>query len=282
MNTLQRIFVILAYEWNRALAKKKVLALVILGIVIQVLPFVAFTQVAPGFLTDEAKATMWIFGALGGQSLFIQLVAIIVAGGSMSEEYEHGTADLLLSKPIRRVEYLTGKFLGGFSLLVAVEALMVTTGVLMGYAFFGPQNDLQYAPLIFAAIAYSSLLFFSLTFMFGEVLRKGTLAMLTAIGVFIASQILYGVLLVLHAVSVDAGEPNQFYIDVSKLLPTWSAGNLPTFIASELMPVLRNPLITLTTGEIALPAVIIAVYFVVSVAVTVIRLLKSDVAKKTD
>jgi len=282
MNTLQRIFVILSYEWNRALAKKKVLALVILGIVIQVLPFVAFTQVAPGFLTDEAKATMWIFGALGGQSLFIQLVAIIVAGGSMSEEYEHGTADMLLSKPIRRVEYLTGKFLGGFSLLVAVEALMVTTGVLMGYAFFGPQNDLQYAPLIFAAIAYSSLLFFSLTFMFGEVLRKGTLAMLTAIGVFIASQILYGVLLILHAFSVAAGEPNQLYVDVSKLLPTWSAGNLPTFIASELMPVLRNPLITLTTGEIVLPAAIIAVYFIVSVAITVTRLLKSDVAKKTD
>jgi len=282
MNTLQRIFVIVSYEWNRALAKKKILALVILAIVIQVLPFVAFTQIAPGFLTDEAKATMWIFGALGGQSLFIQLVAIIVAGGSMSEEYEHGTADMLLSKPIRRVEYLTGKFLGGFSLLVAVEALMVTTGVLMGYAFFGPQNDLQYAPLIFAAIAYSSLLFFSLTFMFGEVFRKGTLAMLTAIGVFIASQILYGVLLLLHMFSVAAGEPNQLYVDVSKLLPTWSAGNLPTFIASELMPLLRNPLITLATGEIALPAVIIAVYFVVSVAITVTRLLKSDVAKRTD
>lgn len=282
MNTLQRIFVILSYEWNRAFAKKKILALVILGIVIQVLPFVAFTQVAPGFLTDETKATMWIFGALGGQSLFIQLVAIIVAGGSMSEEYEHGTADMLLSKPIRRVEYMTGKFLGGFSLLVAIEALMVTTGVLMGYAFFGPQNGLQYAPLIFAAIAYSSLLFFTLTFMFGEVLRKGTLAMLTAIGVFIASQILYGVLVLLHAFSVTAGEPNQFYIDVSKLLPTWSAGNLPTFIASELMPVLRNPLITLTTGEIALPAVIIAVYFGVSIAITVTRLLKSDVTKKAD
>jgi ABC-2 type transport system permease protein len=282
MNTLQRIFVILSYEWNRALAKKKILALIILAIVIQVLPFVAFTQIAPEFLTEDAKATMWILGALGGQSLFIPLVAIIIAGGSMSEEYEHGTADMLLSKPIRRVEYMTGKFLGGFSLLVALEALMVTIGVLMGYAFFGPQNYLQFAPLIFVAIAYSSLLFFSLTFMLGEVFRKGTLAMLTAIGVFIASQILYGVLILLHFYSVTAGEPNQFYIDLSKLLPTWSAGNLPTFIASELMPLLNNPFITLETGEIALPAMIIAVYFVVSVAITVARLLKSDVAKKTD
>jgi ABC-2 type transport system permease protein len=282
MNTLQRIFVILSYEWNRALAKKKILALVVLAIAIQVLPFVAFTQIAPGFLTDEAKATMWIFGALGGQSLFIQLVAIIIAGGSMSEEYEHGTADMLLSKPIRRVEYVTGKFMGGFSLLVALEGLMVIVGVLMGFAFFGPQNDLQYAPLIFVAIAYSSLLFFSLTFMFGEVIRKGTLAMLTAIGVFIASEILYGVLVVLYGFSVNAGAPNQFYVDVSKLLPTWSAGSLPTFIASELMPLLNNPLITLITGDIALSALVIAVYFVVSAAITVTMLLKSDVAKRTE
>src|SRR4030042_3376742 len=108
MNTLQRVLVIVGYEWKRALAKKKILALVILAIVIQVLPFIAFTQISPGFLTEEAKATMWIFGALGGQSLFIQLVAMIIAGGSMSEEYEHGTADILASKTIRRLEYLAG------------------------------------------------------------------------------------------------------------------------------------------------------------------------------
>jgi len=282
MNTFQRIFVILSYEWSRALAKKKILALVTLGIAIQVLPFVLFTQIAPGLLTEEAKATMWIFGALGGQSLFIQLVGIIIAGSAMAEEYEHGTADLLLSKPIGRVEYIIGKFLGGFSLLVAIEALMVTTGVLMGYATFGPQTHLQYAPLVFAAIAYSSLLFFSLTFMLSEVIRKGSLAMLTAIGVFIASQILYTVLLLLHLFSVAAGEPNQFYIDLSKLLPTWSASNLPTFVAAELMPLLNNPLISLAVGEIALSAIIIAIYFVVSVAIAVTRLMKSDVAKRTD
>lgn len=273
---------IVGYEWKRALAKKKILALVTLAIVIQVLPFAIFTQVSPGFLTEEAKATMWIFGVLGGQSLFIQLVAIIIAGGSMAEEYEHGTADILLSKPIKRLEYLSGKFLGGFLLLIAIEAVMVVTGVLMGFAFFGPQNQLQFAPVIFVAIAYSSLLFFSLTFMFSEAMRRGTLAMLAAIGVFITSQIVYGVLLVLYTLSQAAGHPVQFYLDVSKVLPTWSAGNLPMFIASELMPTLRNPLIALVTGDIALSAAVIAAYMVVSIAIAVIRQLKSDITKKAD
>lgn len=281
MNALQRVAVIIGYEWRRALAKKKVLALIILAIAIQALPLIIFTQISLD-LTEEARATMWIFGALGGQSLFIQLVAIIIAGGSMAEEYEHGTADILLSKPIRKLEYMSGKFVGGFSLLVFIEALMTAIGVLLGFAFFGSQRYLQFAPLILGAIAYSSLLFFSLTFMFSEVVRKGTLAMLTTIGIFIASQILYGVLLVLYGFSVAGGEPNEFYLEVSKLLPTWSAANLPTFIASKLMPMLNNPLITLATGDTELSALIIAVYSVASILIAIIRLVKSDVTKKAD
>ncbi len=281
MNAFQRVLVIVGYEWKRALAKRKILALVILAVVIQVLPFIAFTQMSPGFLDEEARATMWVFGALGGQSLFIQLVSIIIAGSSTSEEYEHGTADILLSKPIKRLEYLSGKFVGGFLLLIVVEFLMMVTGVLMGYAFFGPQNDVHFAPVILGAIAYSSLLFFSLTFMLSEVVRRSTLAMLTAIGVFIASQIMYGVLILLYSLSQMAGQPIQFYLDLSKALPTWTA-NLPVFIASEVMPMFRNPLISLATGEIALSAAVIAVYTVVFVVIAIAKLTRSDVTKKAD
>ena len=281
MNALQRVATIIGYEWRRALAKKKILALMILAVAIQALPLIVFTQIRLD-LTEAAKATMWVFGVLGGQNLFVQLVAVIIAGGSMAEEYERGTADILLSKPIRKLEYMSGKFVGGFSLLVFVEALMVAIGVFLGFAFFGPQKNLEFVPVILGAIAYSSLLFFSLTFMFSEVIRKGTLAMLATIGVFIASQILYGVLLVLYAFSGVNGEGNQFYLDVSKLLPTWSATNLPTFIASELMPMLNNPLIGLMTGDIALSALVIVAYTIVSLLIAIVRLVKSDVTKRAD
>jgi ABC-2 type transport system permease protein len=274
--------VIVNYEWKRALAKKKILALVIFAIVIQVLPFVIFTQLSVGFLTAEAKATMWVFGSLGGQSLFIQLVAIIIAGGAMAEEYEHGTADILLSKPILRLEYLFGKFLGGFLLLIAVEAIMVATGIVMALAIFGPQTNLQFAPVIFAAIAYSSLLLFSLTFMFSEVTRRDTLAILASIGVFITSQVVYTVLLLLYAFSQTSGQPVQLYLDIGKILPTWSSGSLPTFIASQLMPLLRNPLVALATGDIALAVGVIAAYMIVSIVIAATRLLKSDITKKID
>ncbi len=287
MNTFQRIMVIASYEWKRALAKKKILALVIFAIVIEVLPFVAFTQVPVGFLSGEAKATMWVFGALGSQSLFIQLVAIIIAGGALAEEYEHGTADILLSKPLRRLEYLSGKFLGGFLLLVAVEAVMVATGVVMALVIFGAQTSLQFAPVILAAIAYSSLLLFSLTFMFSEVIRRGTMAILASIGVFITSEVVYVVLSVLYGLSVMNGQPVELYLDIGKALPTWSSGNLQIFIASQVMPLLKNNPLLLgltqgTIGDIELAIGVIAVYAIVSITITAIRLLKSDVAKKTD
>jgi ABC-2 type transport system permease protein len=280
MGALRRVAVIIEYEWRRALAKKKILALIILAVVVQTLPFIIFTQITLD-LTAEARATMWVVGALGGQNLFLQLVAIIVAGGSMSEEYEHGTADILLSKPIKRLEYMTGKFLGGFSLLITIEAVMVAIGVFLGLAFFGPQTYLEFAVAILGSIIYSSLLFFSLTFMFSELMRKNTLAILTGIGVFIVSQVLYSAFLALYMFSTVGGAPNEFYLTVSKVLPTWSASNLPTFIASEVMPMLSNPFISLATGDVGLAAVIVAVYTIVSISIASVRLVKSDVTKKS-
>ncbi len=137
---------------------------------------VALSRVS--FMTNGAGSFMWIFGVLEGQSFFLPLIAIIIAGGSMSEEYEHGTADILLSKPITRIEYLSGKFLGGFSVLAMIEALTTFVGVVLSLVLFGSQSSLQFSPLMFLAIVYSSLVFFCLSFMLSEVFRGSTLAML--------------------------------------------------------------------------------------------------------
>src|SRR5208337_2555285 len=121
MSVLERVGVIAEYEWRRAIAKKSVFALVILAAAIQTLVIVSnyeFNRSSGIGPLGINNSFMWIMSVLGGgsQALFIPLIAIIIAGGSMSEEYEHGTADILLSKPISRIEYLFGKLLGGFSL----------------------------------------------------------------------------------------------------------------------------------------------------------------------
>jgi ABC-2 type transport system permease protein len=298
MNTLQRVAVIIGYEWRRALAKKKILALIILAIALQILIMVIFSRFAEQtmFLTEEVKPFMWIFGLLQGQGLFVSLIAIIIAGGSMSEEYEQGTADMLLSKPITKVEYLSGKFLGGFSLLASVELISTVVGVILASLLFGPQEGLQFAPLIFLSVVYSTLIFFCLSFMFGEVFRRTTLSTLISLSILFASSIISQLLAWLY---MTTEEYSYFYL--SRGIPTWGANYFPLLLVREVMTLpstvflnlINEPLISfeavkrgvseaiLITEALQQAGVIVAVYAIIFILVAVYRFIKSDVTKKT-
>jgi ABC-2 type transport system permease protein len=276
MGALARVGTIIDYEWRRALAKKKILALIILAVAFQTLIMVVLTRAVGTILfTSEAKPFMWILGALEGQGLFVPLIAIIIAGGSMSEEYEHGTADILLSKPVTRLEYMFGKFLGGFSLLAVVEALTTFVGVVLSLWLFGAQSGLQFAPLMFLAIVYSSLIFFCMSFMFSEVFRGSTLAMLFGFGILIASSIIGQVFATLYTISGQ-----QLYNSLSKSVPTWALG-FPQFLMSRLVTAPSTLFAGSALESLYQAAVIIAVYAVIFTVIAAYRLVKSDVTKKT-
>jgi len=285
MGFLQRSANLATYEWRRAIAKKKLFVLVALDVALQVGLFVLFyyffTNPPPGFTIigpslEEVKASMWLVGVLGTQSLFIPLIAIVIAGGSMSEEYEHGTADILLSKPITKMEYMTGKFFGGLSLLGFVIALTTILGATLAYGLFGPQESMHFVPVIYLVLVYANLLFFSMAFMFSEVLRRTTLSMLAGIGILVASAIIGGMLSTMYFITQE-----QLYLEVSKWLPNWSASNLPSFVASELITAPDSPFISLLGGDIQLAAAIIAVYTIASILIAALKLVRSDVTKRT-
>jgi len=207
----------------------------------------------------------------------MSLVAIMISGGSMSEEYEHGTADILLSKPITKIEYMTGKYLGGVSLLSFVVALTTALGVILAISFFGPQEYLHFVPHVYSAIVYSNLVFLSLAFMFSEVFRRTTLALLSVVGIFIASMVTSGVLSVVHAFTQE-----QLYLDAGKWLPNWCVSNFPDFVIRELVGIRSTPFGSVGQAETVLAGALIAVYTTVFIAMTTIKLIKSDVTKKTD
>jgi ABC-2 type transport system permease protein len=270
MSVFRRVAVIAGYEWRRAIAKKKVLALIILGIVFETLVIVAAYEV---YRSGSAPASfgevglVWIEAVLVLESVFfVQFIAIIVGGGSMSEEYEHGTADILLSKPVTRSEYIFGKFLGGLSLLAMFEALTTFVGVVLSLVFFGAQSDLQFAPLMFLAVVYSSLIFYCLSFMFSELFRGTTLAILLALAVLIASPIISSILAPLNI--------------STRALPTWAATSFPSLLISELVTE-PSVLSAADTGALFQATLIIALYAIVFMLIAAYRLLKSDVTKKT-
>lgn len=287
MGFLQRSAKIITYEWRRALAKKWLYALVILALALQVGLFVLLyyflTNPPPGFTItgpslEEAKTSMWLVGVLGPQSLFIPLISIMIAGGSLSEEYERGTADILLSKPITKIEYMTGKFLGGLSLLGFVIALTTALGAILAYGFFGPQESIQFVPVIYLVLLYSNMLFFSMAFMFSEVIRRTTLSILAVIGILVASSFIGGILSTMYYISGR----EQLYLEISKWLPNWSVSNLPSFVASKLITAPENPFVSVLGGDIQLAAAIIAVYTIASILIAGLKLVRSDVTKRTD
>ena len=285
MNGLRRVAVIIGYEWRRALAKKKVLALVLLVFAVQITIFVIFNHLLTNspmgveIPLEQVKPLIWTLVVLAPQGFFTVLIAIMIGGGSMSEEYEHGTADIILSKPISRIEYVAGKYLGSLSLFSFVAALTTVLGVALSIAFFSPQESLQFVPHIYLAVVYSNLVFLSLAFMFGEVLRRTSLALLSAIGVFIASTVISGILAVVHMITQE-----QIYLDVSKWLPDWCVVNFPDFVTKELninVPLLGGMFGSAEEAEIFLAGALIAVYTIVFVVIAVVRIIRSDVTKKT-
>ena len=285
MNGLRRVAVIIGYEWRRALAKKKFLALVILVFAVQITVFVVFNHLLTNpplgleIPLEQIKPLMWTLEVLAPQGFFTVLIAIMIGGGSMSEEYEHGTADIILSKPISRIEYVAGKYLGGLSLFSFVMGLTTVLGVALSIAFFSPQESLQFVPHIYLAVVYSNLIFLSLAFMFGEVFRRTTLALLSAIGVFIASNVIRGILTAVHMITQQ-----QIYLDASKWLPDWCVSNFPNFVTRELninVPLFGGMFVSAKEAEIFLAGALIAVYTIVFVVIAVVKIIRSDVTKKT-
>jgi ABC-2 type transport system permease protein len=133
---------------------------------------------------------MWITGVRWLQMLFIRSVPIVIAVDSMSQEYEYGTADVILSKPIKRIEYLLGKYVGSFSLMVFIEGIITILGFIITSIIFGPQQGLYIVPLVYGGFLYSSFIVLSQTFMFSELFRKTVHSILFMIGLLLFSILL--------------------------------------------------------------------------------------------
>lgn len=282
MNTLGRIYNVARYEWRRALARRMVLVVFILTLIIEVLPILVLTLL-PSVLKKfgDLRNYVWLLGALIPQGFFIHFLALLISAGSMADEYQNATADVILSKPISRAQYFVGKFLGGFSLMSAIAALLVSVGLLASFAAFGSQYQIENAPLILAGIIASSLIFFSIGFMSGELLRSTTLSYLSASSAFIVILIIENVF---EAVAPSQPNPDFYYL-LGRVLPTWAATNLPFMQADQLFPAILSSgfgraIFQTVPGTIPEALLYIAIYAGAAFAIALLRFSFTDVTKR--
>jgi ABC-2 type transport system permease protein len=275
------IFSFLRYEIKRAIARRKVLALVAFTVLIDTLPYYALSTSGTTIIPLPDYPYLWAGGLLEPFSaLFLNFITILIAAGAMSEEYEQGTAELLLSKPIRRTDYFTGKYLGGYVLFLLILALNMILNVASASLGFGPQDGLGVLPGLFLVQAFSGLVFYSISFMMGELVRRSSLSYIFASATFFASTIIAVYMDLIYSITGKA-----FYETVHTYLPTTPVGSLPTQYILPQLPQISNILQLLGNGgtsgaSIGFDVLLILAYAVVGTIISIVFFTYSDISRK--
>ncbi|WP_420809445.1 ABC transporter permease [Acidianus sulfidivorans] len=273
---------IILYEIRRAIARKKVITLVAITFLFEIgiyLSLAEFRTPRVEELLKPIEDLIWLAGVLLPQSLLIHFISISISSGSMSEEYEQGTVDFFMTKPITRLQFLLGKFIGGYLLVSAIYGLMVLLALVFSESFFGYQAELNYLGIVVLSILFSTLTFFSIGFMFGEMLRRSSLAFLVSSTILIGSVIIGAVLLFVAKLT-----GLLFLIGIAISLPSWGATELP-FLLAQAIP---NASLIVQALEIfpAVPGTTIAAiayilgYSSISIAIGFLSYLHRDIPKK--
>jgi ABC-2 type transport system permease protein len=250
-------------------------------ILLDTVPYYILSTSQTTFIPQQVYPYIWVATILISFPLFIQFMAILIAAGAMSEEYESGTAELLLAKPVGRGEYFAGKFLGGYVLLGLLILLNAVLSVVAASLTFGAQSGLDTIPGVVLVEAYSSALFFSVAFMLGELVRRSSLAYILSSAFLVASQIIGTYLSIAYELT-----GNGFYETVHVYLPTTIAGSLPPQYEQSVLPPAAGKLFQLILGPtMGIPsefsaALMVGMYFVASVAIAFAYFRWADIAKR--
>jgi len=279
------VFTFLQYEIKRSIARRKIIALGFFTLLIGTAPYFLISYIGAGGRIMQVLAPyfgyLWVVGVFLPQAFFVPFTAVLISGGAMSEEYEQGTAELLLSKPVTKAEYFTGKFLGGYALIVFLILLNMILSVISATITFGPQLALNTLPLVFLAQIFAVLVFFSVGFMFGEVVRRSSLAYIIASAIFFASEIFGLALTIIYTLT-----GTELYRQIQLFLPTSPMSSLGLLLEQSTLPARVISLLGFATFggavETSIPfsIALILVYFVSAFVIAFVFFERNDISRK--
>jgi ABC-type transport system involved in multi-copper enzyme maturation permease subunit len=179
--SIWRIAKITVAEARRRRVVQAVIILVIL---------ILFSMTFFSYLSPQEQARMLISGGLAAITVFGILLAIFIAAFLVPHEIETRTVYAVLSKPVRRFEFVLGKYLGALIILGVITAVMTAVLVVVlllqsrliqstEQSAFNP----NLGPVLFAAV----MSYFALAVLTGLIILISTIASttLTVISAFI-------------------------------------------------------------------------------------------------
>jgi len=275
-----RVWVIARYEVRRALARRKVLAGVLLVVASQALGLYGFSEImrvtaARNLPVGPDPGLAWLFTYFLPSYLLSGLAALI-ASGMFSEEFEKGTSETLFTKPASRGEILVGKVLGAYLLQALFTCLLMALSISTATAFFGPQLYLDMAIQILAANIYSNTVFFSLAASLSAVTRNTLISSAAPIVLLAFLPFVSGLLVFLER-STGAG-----YSIVARMLPTWGAVMHAYIVPQDIMQraMLFTPISATLYGDPWTASISVAGYSMLFLSITAYRVLYSDIPRR--
>lgn len=184
---LEQLVAIIRYEllWN--IRKKKVVAMFL--VVLGVASLALFLPMIMGNSADNPN--YFINNLLNAPNLVIVILAIAVSMNSISGEFENGTIEPLASKPISRARIYLGKVFAMLILLFGIYSVLELYGLGGCYLLYGSQNGLNLSLLVAPILlTVSTLVWVSVSLVFGSVTKSSVAAAIGTIGIFFA--ILFG------------------------------------------------------------------------------------------
>ncbi len=192
---LSRFWAVVRYEmlWN--IRKKKFLAALVIAFVLATV-----NLVVPAFLKLGQNPFYAATFSAGNFTFF--LFGIVTAMNSISGEYESGTIVSLLTKPVSRTMVFFGKLFATFIVILVSYIVIFGYSTIGGLFVYGPQNSLYLVPVALLGELITTFIWVAIVLAAGSISKNSLLALLTALGLFIA---LFLGVSVVAAFSGDAG-----------------------------------------------------------------------------
>lgn len=126
------MFTIIKVTFKEAL-KKKVFHLMLIMTIIYLSIFIVLLYLVLQNLHEEKLSSIAIFYSISTfvsifgfyfSSMITSLLTIMLSIGSISSEIENGTIETIISKPLKRSAYISGKFLGTALLIITYSIIL--------------------------------------------------------------------------------------------------------------------------------------------------------------
>lgn len=271
MVSARRLWAVSLYEFKWDLRKKRLFFAI--GVVVLILVAVgALFRTVFGSNYGNVSSDLWdvLIEVVSNDFLsgiFPLMLGLMVAGESIAWEFDRETIVPLLSRPVSRGEVYMGKFLEKILFVIGISALFTGLAIIIAEVVAGSQSYLAWSPVVALSFALEVMVFVSLGFFLGTIIRTpGFLVVFIIIiffgllfgGVYVESQVgvpLWVALIPLFNINLIQGPLNAFYHNPSSNITT--SYNVGGITGQSVVPV--APLLGYAVSGVLLTVIVLTI-----------------------